>query len=691
MSATLERRIDEAFIEGLCAWGKPKRVETKRGPRDLRKAQPTEQFHAAWSEHRLELKDLGVSWSRDRNDQWELCWWQKPEGADEIVAKREASKAASSAVSADLEVPCPPGLSYLPFQRAGIAYALARTNTLFGDEMGLGKTVQAIGVVNALPEVRKVLVVCPASLKLNWRNELKRWLARPLTVEVGDSKRWPQADVGIINYDILRKRGDLDATEYDLLVLDEAHFIKGKSQRSKAALSIRAKRKLFLTGTPIVNKPVELWNLVHALDPVTFSNFWSFAKKYCDGFNNGFGWDFSGSKNLGELHDKLRGSVMVRRLKKDVLTELPAKRRQVVEIEGGAAIVARERDAWEAQEERVNALRVNAELAKASDDPAEYAMAIENLRAGLRLAFTEIAKARHDTAVAKIPFVIEHLHDALDEDESAKLIVFAHHHDVLNAIAEEFCDRCVLLTGETPVPKRQGLVERFQTDPSVQLFVGSLTAAGTGLTLTASAHVVFAELDWVPGNVTQAEDRAHRIGQAQSVLVQHLVLQDSLDAKMARTLVAKQSVIEQALDKGEAEQPVTPGSEQAASAGKGREKVAALAETLTAKQIPAIHRLLRILAGLCDGAHSLDGSGFSKLDVGIGHRLAEQPYLTPKQAALGLLIARKYRRQLPPDLLATALGDEAERADEPYSPRAGDRFEKDGKIACVKRVSAGRK
>jgi len=168
------------------------------------------------------------------------------------------------------------------------------------------------------------------------------------------------------------------------------------------------------------------------------------------------------------------------------------------------------------------------------------------LRAGVNAAFGELAKLRQATALAKVPLVIEHVKSVLDD--AGKVVLFAHHRAVIQELAEPFGDAAVTLTGSDDLASRQATVDRFQSDPSCRLFIGSITAAGFGFTLTASAHVVFAELDWVPARLTQAEDRTHRIGQRDSVLVQHLVLEDSLDARMIGTLIKKQRVVDAVAD-----------------------------------------------------------------------------------------------------------------------------------------------
>jgi len=608
---------------------------------------------------------------------------------EEIVRHKRESLEASRATSADVELPRPEGLNYLPFQKAGIAFASGRPSTLIADEMGLGKTIQAIGVINSDPTIKRVLVICPSSLRLNWRRELIKWLVRKLSIGIIVKQNYPAGnpDIVIVNYDVLTKHKQaLNAVTWDLLIADEVHYLKNpKAQRTisvfgkwnkdpeKKVEPIPARRKIFLTGTPIVNRPVELFPIIHALDPATWKSWHYYTSRYCDKHYNGFGWDVSGASNLEELQEKLRSSIMVRRLKSEVLTELPAKIRQVIELpsNGSSSAIASERAAYEAKEDYLSRLRDAVELAKASDNPDDYRAAVRALNEGSFAAFSEMSKVRHDTAVSKIPFVVEHLRDAIDS--SGKVICFAHHKDVIDgiikAIEKDLPGSTVRITGETPMQERDRAVQEFQNNPEVKLFVGNIIAAGVGLTLTASSHVVFAELDWVPGNVTQAEDRAHRIGQANSVLVQHIVLEGSLDAEIARAIVNKQEVIDKALDNQidkssididleSLEAQVAAEVDEAATKALSRRHVEEQAAKLTDEQISAIHSALRIVARYCDGAFSEDGMGFSKADIRIGHSLARQNSLTPKQAILGRAIVLKYRRQYPEDLLELIAGKE---------------------------------
>jgi SWI/SNF-related matrix-associated actin-dependent regulator 1 of chromatin subfamily A len=605
-----------------------------------------------------------------------------------ISQRLEATLAASRAVDADVAIPAPDGREYRPFQRAGIAFALSMYRSMNGDDMGLGKTIQGIGVVNACADIRRVLIICPASLRLNWAKELRNWLVRNLTVAVAESsKPFPHdADIVVINYDILGKfRDQLRRETWDLLICDEAHYLKNetaqrtrnvfgskaKARRGEAAEAITpipSKRSMLLTGTPITNRPKELWPLVEYScrdrdgAPAEFRSKWAFLRRYCGAVQTRWGWDVGGATNLGELQEKLRATFMIRRLKAEVLTELPAKRRQVIEIpaNGATQLVAAEMEAYDQAESALESLRVAVELAKASDDPADYEAAVRNLRDAEQVAFVEVSRRRHETALATVPYAITHLRDVLETGQ--KVVVFAHHMDVIDALMAEFGSAAVKLDGRDSMEARNAAVERFQTNPSVQVFLGGIMAAGVGLTLTAASHVVFVELDWVPANITQAEDRCHRMGQRNSVLVQHLVLEGSLAARMANTLVTKQDIIDRALDRtfdrSELEAPLVEASREAATRAVRREKLAEEAALITADQAAAVLQALQILAAKCDGARAIDGAGFSKLDAAIGKSLAANDRLTPKQAALGRRIANKYRRQYSEGLLAAMWGRE---------------------------------
>ena len=616
-------------------------------------------------------------------------------GTIEEVKTEEAAKITSleesRAVDSLAGIPCPASLSYLPYQRAGIAYAMKRDNTLFADEMGLGKTIQAIGVSNAAPDEEQILIVCPASLKLNWAREWVKWDVKDLPVTVVThvtrklkkaSAEWGRGRVSflnpsepsalpdgvvIINYDILAKWSKLlNTCEWDMLIVDEAHKVKNPdAKRTKNLLGerkwnkqerrwemvqypITAFRRLFLTGTPIVNRPVELWPLVLAMDPEGLGRYKSvYERRYCGAHYDGYGYDKSGATNLEELQIKLREKFMIRRLKADVLKELPPKRRQIIVLEPDGDLedlLAKETAAYEAVQQAQRDGRVVID--------------------GVNVPFEELAAVRKEVALAKVPFVIDHVKAALENED--KVVIFGHHHEVLDRIAAEFGDAAVMVDGRTSLTDRDAAVIRFQNDPACRVFVGSIMAAGVGLTLTASSTVIFAELDWVPGNVTQAEDRCHRIGQVDSVLVQHIVLSGSLDGHMVEIIISKQEVIDQALDKHvEAapeykpvktevvRKPARPASDAAPEVPPTTKDGQPI--TLTPAQIESVHCALKYLAAVCDGAELLDGQGFNRQDTDFGKKLAAAPNLTPRMAFYGRRLVQKYQRQLDPALV-TACG-----------------------------------
>ena len=421
-----------------------------------------------------------------------------------------------------LPVPCPVGLEYLPYQLEGIEFARGRNAVLFGDEPGLGKTIQAIGWLNCHPRTETLLVVCPASLKINWRRELDKWLISPCV------------DVTIINYDVLHK---LDMTRHwDVCIIDEAHAVKNrKAKRTVLCKQIQADVKLALTGTPILNKPVELWSILNWLAPEIWpkSSFMRYAYRYCGAYQGKWGMVMDGATHLDELRMHL-SYLMTRHLKADVLKQLPPKRRQIIEIS---------KDGLSA-DLRARLAEATRGIARIEDTYKDDAGA---LKSALSVAWQDMAALRHEVGLAKVDACLDLIHDAIES--SGKVIVFAHHHDVIAALNDALVDYMpAVIHGDIPVPARQDAVDRFQTDDECKVFIGQIQAAGVGLTLTASSHVIFVELDWTPGIVSQAEDRAHRIGQKDSVLIQHVVMEGGFDARMVKALVRKQTVIEKALD-----------------------------------------------------------------------------------------------------------------------------------------------
>jgi SWI/SNF-related matrix-associated actin-dependent regulator 1 of chromatin subfamily A len=339
---------------------------------------------------------------------------------------------------------------------------------------------------------------------------------------------------------------------------------------------VKADKRLFLTGTPIVNRPYELLALLQGLEPEMWDDR-KYVMRYAGAAPHN-GWDTRGHKNLKELHDILRGTVMIRRLKSEVLKDLPPKTRKVVpldpaDVAGADEVIAAERDAsgWQAG---VNDKLHSLYAQKGSMLPEDYDEAKRAMLEELEMAQAKMMSVRHQTALAKAPHVAEYAKMALEE--TPKLVVFAHHLDVVAKIAGSL-EGSLILTGETKPEERQALVDRFQDDSEIRVLVVGLTVGGLGYTFTAASRVIFAELDWRPATMNQAEDRLHRIGQKCPVLVEHVVLQGSIDENMTASLIEKQKVIDQALDdKGDERtervpeiRNVTPVAELAKKRSKG--------------------------------------------------------------------------------------------------------------------------
>lgn len=421
-----------------------------------------------------------------------------------------------------------------PFQKTGSAFLQARKAALLADEMGLGKTVQAIDAINAIG-AKKILVLCPAVAKLNWKREMEKWLTAPLKIQVLSGRKDSirrDTDVVIVNYDLLTSIDifrEIIALQFAVGVFDEAHYLKSRTaKRTKAVLmrgsiASRCVYKWFLTGTPVLNRPVELYPILKAAAPqviAPYDDFDSFARRFCDAWWDGFQLVSKGASNVDDLATRLNSGFMLRRLKKDVLKELPDKIYQIVSIppkdKETKALAAKEFN-W-------------------SKSEARYGMGSANDGA-------EIAVIRHQLALSKVSTALEHIEDMLVEKD--KVIVFAYHKDVIAALEVGLKEYGVVtVTGDTSSAMRFENQNRFQNEKGVRVFLGQIEAAGTNLTLTAASLVIFVESSWVPGHIDQAADRAHRYGQKNSVLIQFLVIAESVEEHMLRTVIDKKATID---------------------------------------------------------------------------------------------------------------------------------------------------
>jgi SWI/SNF-related matrix-associated actin-dependent regulator 1 of chromatin subfamily A len=412
-------------------------------------------------------------------------------------------------------------------QRSGVAFLLSHRRAILADDMGLGKTRQAIIALREAQPEGPHLIVCPAGVKPTWAREIQ--IVEPgADVALVSGSDGPRANARwtVINYDLLgRHRKALSATPWAGLAIDEAHYIKNDSARTKHVLRLAGlgdsahepEVVYLLTGTPMTNRPRDLFNLLKAVRHPLATSFYSYAKRYCAAFDNGYGLDSRGASNMEELAQVVAG-VMLRRTKDEAL-DLPPKMRtwQPVEIDS-------------AQVRRAEATA----LQFFSDNPQRDGPAWATFLGKLN-------QARHALALAKVEATLEAVQERLEAGE--KVVVFSSYTGVIERLREELGDQARVITGATPAAQRQAAADAFQEDPGVRVLLGNLVAAGVGLTLTAGTHVVFNDLDWVPANHWQAEDRIYRIGQTRPAFVTYLVAEGTLDDYVAALLEQKARLV----------------------------------------------------------------------------------------------------------------------------------------------------
>ncbi|XP_026866657.2 SWI/SNF-related matrix-associated actin-dependent regulator of chromatin subfamily A-like protein 1 isoform X2 [Electrophorus electricus] len=415
--------------------------------------------------------------------------------------------------------------SLMPFQLHGVHFAVSREGRLLlADDMGLGKTVQAICIAAYYQKEWPLLVVAPSSAFQRW---LPSIAMDSINIVLKGRDSLCSGLVNIVSYDLLSKMDKQQlASPFGVLIMDESHFLKNiKTARCRAALPLlkETKRVILLSGTPAMSRPAELYTQILAVKPTLFPRFHEFGVRYCDAKQLPWGWDYSSSSNLAELKLLLEESLMLRRLKSDVLSQLPAKQRKVVTVTT---------DGMDS--------RTKAALSAAATDLASRRHNKMQEKEALLVFFNH-------TAEAKIRAILEYMSDMLECGRD-KFLVFAHHKRVLDSITKHLSDKTVgyiRVDGSTPSAERQQLCERFQFSPQCRVAVLSIMAANMGLTLHAADLVVFAELFWNPGILIQAEDRVHRIGQTSCVDIHYLVAKGTADDYLWPMIQEKMNVLEQ--------------------------------------------------------------------------------------------------------------------------------------------------
>lgn len=424
-------------------------------------------------------------------------------------------------------------MKLFPYQADGALFLASHRKALLADGMGLGKSAQAIIAAQAI-EAKKVVIICPAIAVPMWAREFPKWDATGIATL-------------IYSYDRVRLREDIRTAiknfKPDVMILDEAHYLKERtSKRTKAiygqhcqgdGLVAHAKCVWLLTGTPAPNDVSEIYTHMRALWPDLLpppGNYDAFLKQYCVTIATPYGLKVVGNKNMPDLRKAL-STVMLRRKAEDVLKDLPPIMWEETVLEPVEA--AKELTELENSDE----FAVLRDLLKEAGEEAELPDTVA------------MATLRRLTGIAKAQAIASMLVDELDQKQYDKVIVFAHHRDVIARLHDELHDfGCAVITGSTSQVARASAIDRFQTDPKCRVFIGQIQACATAVTLHAANHVVFAEASWTPSDNVQAAKRAHRIGQTRPVIVRMIGLAGSIDEAVTAVLARKSRLISEAFE-----------------------------------------------------------------------------------------------------------------------------------------------
>jgi SWI/SNF-related matrix-associated actin-dependent regulator 1 of chromatin subfamily A len=417
----------------------------------------------------------------------------------------------------------------LEHQKEAVQKLVENKKFILADDMGLGKTTSAI--IAALESgSKKVLIICPATLKINWKREIENYSDK--SVYIAEGKNFStDADFVIINYDIIKnfhdtkKKGEsqiLDAN-FDLVVVDEAHYIKNATaQRTKLINDLVKKvdRLWLLTGTPMTSRPIDYFNLLSLIESPVAKNWMAYAIRYCQGYQFNVGgrkvWNVMGASNLEELRDRTSG-LTLRRLKENVL-DLPDK------IITPVYLRLKSKMYEEIMGEYYDWYDKNPEESKS-----------------LTVQFTKLTKIRQVIADEKVSQTIELAENIVEQGK--KVIIFCNFTDSLNKICEHFGKAAVKINGSMSKPERQHSVDSFQENDKIKVLVGNIRAAGVGITLTAAEAVIMNDLSFLPSDHAQAEDRAYRYGQKNNVLVYYPIFENTIEGIIYDILNNKKQVI----------------------------------------------------------------------------------------------------------------------------------------------------
>ena len=460
-------------------------------------------------------------------------------------------KEASRLVDADIDVPGLTG-KLLPYQRAGVAYASNARRTFIADEMGLGKTLQAIATLEYVYDSYPAVVVCPATLVLNWKAEYNRWLPHRNVAVVTDRKEFPSGyDVVVVGYSNITT-WEKQLSSHRSYVFDESHYCKTPTaQRTKSAVKMAKSAPssglvLCLTGTPVTNRPAEYASQLKIIGQLDkFGGEWGFYRRYCAAFKDKWGqWHLEGHSNLDELNERLRSTCYIRRTKEQVLTDLPPVLHDPVVVDGTAAGL---KEYKKAEKDIVEYLVQRAkEIALELGTSPNSAAVVARIKAESNQHLVRLSVLRRLAAKAKMPAVDEWVQSRIDAGK--KVVIAAHHRDVVDELAKKFGN--LRIQGGMDLADIEEQKRIFMTAPAAEApcIVLSIQAAKTGHNLQVAQDVLFVELPWTPADVDQTYSRCHRLGQKSSVTATYMLCNGTIDEEIYDLIERKRGVVTQAVD-----------------------------------------------------------------------------------------------------------------------------------------------
>ena len=427
-----------------------------------------------------------------------------------------------------------------PYQKKTVEILMNNGGKLIlGDDMGSGKTLQSLAYAMHSHK-QKIMIVCPAVVKYNWENEVMKWTNEFAFVvdaktESADLRNCTAKFV-IINYDILGKFiKELMSIDFDLLIGDEIHYAKSvNSKRSKYLrfLARKIPQMVLMSGTPILSRPVELFNILNMIDPTNWGDYYAYTVKYCQGHRDRFGWNVKGASNMDELQQKI-SKYFLRRTKEEILPQLPPKTFIDYYVELSPEI----RDRYDlAFDEFAVYLK---DIKKKKGSEIQRIMQAE--------ALVKLGALRQITTEGKLEAVKELIEEITENGD--KVVVFSCYNAPLEKLHQILGYKSVLVTGKVDAEERQDLIDNFQRNPDCQVFLGGTKSAGVGITLTAASKVVFIDYSWTPADHHQALDRCHRLGQTSAhVDIYQLYAKNSIDEYMNKLLIKKQKIFDRIID-----------------------------------------------------------------------------------------------------------------------------------------------